>query len=181
MDDMKNRKLEKVVLIVAALFVIASFLFMFGRNPSNGGDSSSARKGDVTIMPEASASTEEITHGDVIEQSFVCSSSTISEVGIVFNRIYTVDNVDLTIELLQGDRTVAKNTYDVSQIEGQHRTYVIPPETLRGTKRKLFTIRIYTITDEDTGLGVLYSSQSSSSFLFGGEEIAGTLCFSVTK
>ncbi|MBR4469708.1 MAG: hypothetical protein IKS54_00135 [Erysipelotrichaceae bacterium] len=178
---MKNKKLEKVVIILTALFVIASLLFMFGKNIFSGKASPSARRGDVTIMPEASASTEEITHGDVVEQSFICSASTISQVGIVFNKIYTVDNVDLTIELLQGNRTVAKNTYDVSEIEGQHRTFVIPPEALIGTRNKSFTIKIYTVTDEDTGLGVLYSSEGNSSFLFGRERINGTLCFSVTE
>ncbi len=101
--------------------------------------------------------------------------------GIVFARDYTISGVRLTIELLQKNKTVAINSYDVSEIEDQHRTFVVPPEALTGTRNKEFTIRIYTISDEETGLKLLYNAQSGSDFLFGRDKVKGTLCFSVTE
>ena len=176
---MKNKKLEKLIIAFTAVFVLLSLWYMFGDDLFV--SKSDARKGDSTSMPEATGTTDEIKDGAVVEQNFICSVNSISEVGIVFGRDYTISGVRLTIELLQKGKTVAINSYDVSQIGDQHRTFVTPPEPLTGTKNKEFTIRIYTISDEETGLRLLYNAQNDSSFLFGKNKINGTLCFSVTE
>ena len=176
---MKNKKLEKLIIAITTVFVILSLWFMFGKDLFVA--KSDAIRGDSTQMMEATNATSEIKDGAVIEQRFICSSSTISQVGIVFARDYTISGVRLTIELLQKNKTVAINSYDVSEIADQHRTFVIPPETLADTKNKEFTIRIYTVSDEETGLKLLYNAQSGSDFLFGGKKVTGTLCFSVTE
>ena len=70
---MKNKKLEKIVIALTAVFVIAAILLMFGGNFfSNKGD---IRKTDSTVMPTATETTNEIKKSVVIEQDFVSRMS----------------------------------------------------------------------------------------------------------
>ena len=176
---MERRKLEKIVIIAAALFVIAGFWFMFGDRMLP--KSSGSRRSDSTVMPEANSTTGVIEKGYVVEQNFVCTCRTISRIGVVFVKDEYLDGVPVTIELLQGSKTLAKNTYDVSEIAEQHRTYVIPEETLTGTSGKEYTLRIYSISDANTGIKVLINDKEDCSFRFARKSFSGSLCFSVTE
>ncbi len=176
---MKNKKLEKIVIALTAVFVIAAILLMFGGNFfSNKGD---IRKTDSTVMPTATETTNEIKKSVVIEQDFVNTTDTISKVGIVFSRLAYKEGIDLAIELLDGNTVLAGNTYNVAGIEEQHRTYVEPASKLTGMSGKKLTLRIYPADKEDTGLVVMMDGNADSTFCFGSKTIKGTLCFSVTE
>ena len=173
---MKNKKLEKIVIALTAVFVIAAILLMFGGNFfSNKG------KTDSTVMPTATETTNEIKKNVVIEQDFVNTTDTISKVGIVFSRLAYKEGIDLAIELLDGNTVLAGSTYNVAGIEEQHRTYVEPASKLTGMSGKKLTLRIYPADKEDTGLVVLLDGNADSTFRFGSKTIKGTLCFSVTE
>ena len=94
---MKNKKLEMIVLVVTAAFVVLTTLLFFGRNIFNG--SSDARRSDSTIMPSANDTTSEIKKGIVIEQDFINTTDSISNVAIVFSRLSYKEGIDLAIEL----------------------------------------------------------------------------------
>lgn len=179
MDVMKNKKLTSIVIAVTAIFVVAAVLFMFGGNIFSGG--SSIRKTDSTLMPEATGTTNEIKRTVVVEQSYINTTDTISKIGIVFTKAYYLEDVDLTIELLQGNNVLASTVVDVAEIEEQHRTYVEPVAQLSGMKNKKLTLRIYSTNKTDTGIQVMMADSRGSSFTFGKKEIDGTLCFSVTE
>ena len=176
---MKNKKLEKVIIAITAVFIIVSLLLVFGGNIFKGG--SSVRKTDSTVMPTATGTTNEIKKDVVIEQDYINTTDTISKVGIVFNRIAYKEGIDIAVELLNGDTILAGNTYNVASIEEQHRTYIEPTSKLTGMKNKKLTIRIYPVVKEDTGLVVMMDKDADTTFTFDNKTIKGTLCFSVTE
>ena len=177
---MKNKKLEKIIIVVTAVFIICAIMFMFGGSifSGNGGE---ARNTDSTVMPEATGTTNEIKKNVVIEQTFVNTTNTISKVGIVFTRLVYKEGIDLAIELADGKNVLASTIVNAAKIEEQHRTYVEPASALTGMANKKLTIRIYPITKEDTGLVVMMNKDADSSFKFDNKTIKGTLCFSVTE
>ena len=107
---MKNKKLEKIIIGVTAVFIIFAVLFMFGGTIFSGKNSSNARKNDSTVMPEATEITSEIKASTVVEQDFVNTTDTISKVGIVFSRYSYLEGVHLTMELLDGNTVLATTT-----------------------------------------------------------------------
>ncbi len=175
---MEKGKREKLIVFAAAVFVLIAFGAMFGNVLFSGFRSIGSR--DTSKMPEATGMSEILDSGAVLEQSFVNTTSSISQIGIVFTRAYDISGVDLTIELLQGDKTLARTTYEVSGIADQHRTFVIPNQKLKGTRGKEYVLKIYTVDGSDTGLRVLIDEKEDSSYRLGGNEYPGTICFSVT-
>ena len=176
---MKKEKLTKIVIAVTAVFVVGTLLFMFGGNIFSKGES--VRGGDMTVMPEATGTTNEIKRSVVVEQDFINSTDTISKVGIVFTRLSYRQDIDLTIELLDGNTVLASTTMDITKVEDQHRTYVEASSQLSGMKGKRLTIRIHPVTKEDTGLVIMMNKDADSSFTFDNKTIKGTLCFTVTE
>ena len=176
---MKNKKLEKAVIIAAAVFVVMALLFMFGRNLfSPNGNASTA---DSTVMAEATGTTNEIKSGIIVEQDFVCTCDSISKLGIVFTRLAYKEGFDIALELLEGNKTLASTTIKVAAVEDQHRTYIEPSSKLTGMKGKTLTIRIYPTEKVDTGLVIMMNKDADTSFRFGDKNVKGTLCFSVTE
>ena len=178
MNVMKNKKTEKIVIIVTALFVVVSILLVFGKNIFS--SSSSIRKTDSTIMPEASDTTNEIKKNIVIEQDFINSTETISKIGIVFSRLSYKEGVDLAIELWNGTQLLASGSYKISEIEDQHRTFLDTP-SLSDMKNKKLTLKIYPLQEEDTGLVIMMDKNAKASFRFGNKTIKGTLCFAISE
>ena len=176
---MKNRKIEKIIIAVTAVFVLAAILLMFGGNIFSG--KNSIRKSDSTLMPEASGTTNEIKKTIVVEQDFINTSDTIEKVGIVFSKLAYIEGSDLMIELLEGETVLAGNAIDIGKIEDQHRTYVAPSARLSGMKNRKLTIRIYPAEEEDTGLVIMMNKDADATFRFGSKTIKGTLCFSITE
>ena len=176
---MKNKKLEKAVIIATAVFVVMALLFMFGRNLLS--NKSDVRTNDSTVMPEATNTTNEIKSGIVVEQDFVCTSDSVSKLGIVFTRLAYKEGINVVLELLDGNSTLASTTVKVAAIEDQHRTYIEPSAKLNGMKDRTLTIRIYPVEKEDTGLVIMMNKDADTSFRFGDKTVKGTLCFSVTE
>ena len=176
---MKNKKLEKIIIAVTAVFIIVSLFLMFGGNLFK--NKSNSRKNDSTVMPEATDITAEIKAKTVVEQDFVNTTETISNLGIVFSRYVYLEGVHITIELRDGDNIIASRTINVADIEDQHRTFVEPASVLTGMKGKNLTLRIYSADKEDTGMKIMMSEDSDSSFKFGNVTVKGTLCFSITE
>lgn len=176
---MKNKRLEKIVIGATAVFIVLALLFMFGGTIFEG--KSEIRKTDSTVMPTATGTTNEIKKAVVVEQDFINTSDSISQVGIVFNRLAYIEGVDLAMELLDGNKVLASTTVAVSKIEDQHRTYIEPSPKLTGMANKKLTIRIYPTSKEDTGLVIMVDDSAKSTFRFGNKTIKGTLCFSVTE
>ncbi len=176
---MKNRKIEKIIIAVTAVFVLAAILLMFGGNIFSGKEN--VRKTDSTLMPEATGTTNEIKKSIVVEQDFINTTDTVEKVGIVFSRLAYIEGPDLAIELLEGNNVLASNTIDIGKVEDQHRTYVEPSSRLSGMKNKKLTIRIYPLEKEDTGLVIMMNKDADATFRFGNKTIKGTLCFSVNE
>ena len=178
---MKNRRTQKIVIIVTAVFIVGALLFMFGGNLFNGSGSGKARKTDSTVMPEATGTTNEIRKTTVVSQDFTNTTDTISAVGVVFVRSAYMENVYLNIDLLDGSKVLASTTVNVKNIEEQHRTYVTPASRLTGMKGKTLTLKIYPSEKEDTGIKIMMSDAVDSAFKFGNVTYEGSLCFSVTE
>ena len=167
------KKKTSLIIIVASVFIVFSFYFMFRGTRIKTGNRE---------MPEATAQTEEIIHGVVIEQSFTNITEDISEIAVVFSRSYYLEEeVNIVIELLDSDNNVLiSEKYNADDIKENHRTYLKPANSINGYVGKQLTLRIYTESSAGTGLYVMYSDKDSkSSFLYGNEEIKGTICFSV--
>ena len=175
---MENKGKTKLFIIIAALFVVASFIFMFGRTAFTG---SSIRKTDSTVMPEATGTTEAINDGYVVKQTYVNTTETISNIGIVFYRVTLLENVDLVIELLDGDKTLVRKVIPASEVSSEHRTFIDPDSVLSGMKDKELTLKIYSKDDSDTGLTVMVNNKAKSTYSFNGKNEKGTLCFSVNE
>ena len=176
---MKNKKLEKIIIIVTSVFIIITLFLMFGGNLFE--NRSNARKENSTLMPEATDITAEIKAKTVVEQEFVNTTDTISSLGIVFSRYVYLEGVHITIELRDGNNVIASRTVNVADIEDQHRTFVEPTSVLTGMKGKNLTLRIYSADKEDTGMKIMMSENSDSTFKFGNVSVKGTLCFSITE
>ncbi len=179
---MKRFSREKLAIILISVFVIAAVLFMFGGNIFSGsGNNERQPERDYTVMPVATGMTDEITKGVKVEQSFVSSLDSITEIGIVFGRLYYVEDVDLMIELLSGNEVLASNTYNVKDIEDQHRTFLTLPAPLKGAQNKEFRLRIYPVDKSDTGLTIMMNDSEGKVFNFDKRNVKGTLCFSITE
>lgn len=179
---MKNKKLEKILIILGIAFITGAFLFVFGRNLLNSvGNSSKIRNDDTTKMPEADGISNEIRKTTVVSQDFINSTDTISKVGIVFNVAAYSEKVYLQIDLLDGETVLASTTVLASSVPDQHRTYVEPAKTLTGMKNKKLTLKMYPTTKDDTGLKIMINTKANSVYTFGTREYNGTLCFSVTE
>lgn len=170
-----NKRFRNILIVVAVTLVIGSCVFMFSISPVK-------IKTGNREMPEANGSTDEITQGIVIAQSFENITEDIKEIAVVFNRLYYLDEkCDINIELLNGEQVLASKTYDADSIEGSHRTYLYPNEPLSDLAGKELTLRIYSPTTWGTGLSVMVQNDSSNStYTFGNKLIKGTICFSIT-
>ena len=174
---MKITDKNKMIIGITCIFILVSIWFMFGR----GFDFSKKRNSDSTVMPEATTTTEAIDNGIVVEQSFINTTDTISEIGVVFYRIQYLEGVNMVMELYDGNKLLASSIYPVHMIEGEHRTYIVPNSTLTGMKNKDLKIRVFAEQNEYTGLSILVSEKENASYKFGNSMKNGSLCFSVTE
>lgn len=176
---MNNKKLERILIIASAAVLLFGVLYMFGSRIFKD-DVVVVDNGDMT-MPEANAVTDEIKKDTVIEQVFRYTPDEISEVAIVFTRKYYLEGVSVAIELLDGEKVLARDTYKVEGLEDQHRTYLKPGNKITGVAGKDLTLRIYSDSKKDTGMAIMMQENKQNTFSFSGENIKGTLCFSVSE
>ena len=171
-----NRR-DLITIAIPAIFVILGFWLTFGRNPIF--EKKYARSSDSTIMPEANAITDNIGIQGVVEQSFVCSSDTLSSLAIVFSRNAYVDGAVMVIELSDGYQSLGSIVVDANTIESQHRTYVYPDHHISGLLNKRLILKIYSMNGIDSGLAIMYNDAIPSKFRFGSSYINGSICFAI--
>ena len=131
-------------------------------------------------MPEATTSTQEITSGVVIEEKFNNITNNISEIAIVFSKLYAQEDCSIIIELLNGKELLTREVVYGLDIPGDHRTYVRPSNPISGLVGKELTLKIYSDTSAGTGLAVMVDGNDNSMYTMGGNTFKGTLCFSIT-
>lgn len=183
---MKNRNRTTLILIFAIVFVFAATIFMFGRNISSFSlpsfsFSSGIRKTDSTEMPVATGGSERIDKKTTIEQSFVCTVDSISQIGIVFYKIEQIENANIVIELLDGNTTLIHGIYSTENIESEHRTFLVANEHLSGMKNKKLTLKFYSFDNHDTGLGLMTSENLNCSYKYNSSSRKGSICFAVEE
>lgn len=170
-----DKKLRNILIIIVALLAIGSCIFMFIISPIQFGT------GDRK-MPKADSNTSEILNGTIIEQKFINRTKEIQEIAIVFHREYSLEeNTNIYVELLDGSNVLAQNVVNADDVQSEHRTYIKPTSPISGYVGKELTLKIYTDSSAGTGLSVMCdSTDSSSSYTYAGNQITGTLCFSIT-
>lgn len=176
---MKNKKFLTIIIVFLSFFVLLGFWFMFGRNSTPKIDPTIEI--DVTTMPDATKATEMISKGVTVRQGFICTTDTINNIGIVFTRLQYVEGVNLVLELLDGNNTLAKSVIPVTQVEDQHRVFIEPDGILKDVKGKVLTIKIYSENGASTGLGLMVSEAIDTNYLFNNKKQKGTICFSVVE
>ena len=178
---MGNKKLLTFIVVLAAVFVLLGFWFMFGRNstPANGGQV--ITEIDVTTMPDATKATDMISKGVSVRQDFICTTDTIKNIGIVFTRLQYVEGVNLVLELLNGNNSLARTIVPVTQVEDQHRVFIEPNGILRNVKDAKLTIKIYSENGENTGLALMVSENVDTNYWFNNRKQKGSICFSVVE
>lgn len=175
---MKNfDKKTKIIILVATTFVIAATLFMFSGFSFS---VSKIRKDNSTIMPTATGNSDPINDGAVISQTYINSTEKISRVGIVFFRITYYEDVDVVLELWDGNNLIASNTYRTEQIEDNHRTYIDVYNNENMINKEL-TIKVYSKEDKDSGMTIMVDENSNSTYKYNNKTMNGTLCFSITE
>lgn len=176
---MKNKKLLTCVLIAAVVFVLFGFWLMFGRNATP-----SVKPNpniDITTMPDATKATDMISKNVTVKQDFVCTTDSINNIGIVFTRLQYVEGVNLILELLEGNTSLAKTIIPVTDVEDQHRVYIEPNGILKDVNGKTLTIKIYSENKENTGLGLMVSENVDTNYYFNNKKQKGSICFSVVE
>lgn len=133
-------------------------------------------------MPKATSETNEITNGVIVEQKFTNITENIEEIAVVFSRHYDLgEDVDMIIEILDGNSILASARINCDDIEAEHRTYIKPNKVISDYVGKELTLKVYTSSSAGTGLALkMNSDDRNSSFMFGNETVKGTLCFSIT-
>ena len=181
---MKNRRKERILIIVAVVFVLAAFLFMFKGNIFKG---LTVGKSDITIMPTADGATSEISKKTNISQVFKCTVDNIDDVALVFTRLYYLDDLKeedlpyITIELKDGDQVLMSKRVRVDCVEDQHRTFIESNNSLTGLKDRDLTIAVTNDSNIDTGLALMTKDDKKHSFNYNGMKVSGTLCFVVNS
>lgn len=176
---MDKNKLRILAIVFLSLAVLITVFFMF-KDKININPGSSSKAGSVEMI-EANAVTDEITKDIVVFQKFKNTNNSITKVAVVFNRLYDLDNVNIAIELQDGGKTILKKTISVEDIQDQHRTYLEADSPITGLAGKELTLRVYPVTNSDTGLALMYNNSTGLEFKFGTKTVKGTICFSVTS
>ena len=170
-------KKKKILLIFCIAFVLIGFLIMFhDRIPKNVIPEivSEDRK-----MPDANAITQEITGNISVEQDFINTTDNITQLAVVFTRLYDSDAV-IVIELDDGNTVLMQKAVKCSDIKDQHRTFVETDEPVKDVVNKELTLKIYSQSAADTGLALMMQENDDSTFHFGNTEMKGTICFSIS-
>ena len=179
---MSKKYVRLAVVAILLVFIIGAFSFMFGGNketkkPSN--------KNSVMVMPEATGISNEITRDMLIDQTFVCESSSIKEIAIVFHRIYDLHiykdyngNAKFTVRLKQGNEVLFEDQIKVDKIEDQHRTFFEVDE-IKDTKGNEYVLEIEGDGGFNSGMTVMMQENDNDTFRFGSMPIKGTICFTI--
>lgn len=174
--------MRNVLLVIVAVLVIGSCIFMFAISPI-----SKTEKVDEIgnlEMLEANTTTDELIKGVVVEQNFINRTENINEIAVVFTRMYYLEeadaNTEVTIELCEGRNVLASHKIVANDIPDQHRVYVNPQTPITGMVGKELTIKIYESSNCDTGVCLMANDSSNTNYKFGNKKYSGSICFSVS-
>ena len=174
---MKNMdKKTKIIIAVAAIFIVVATIFMFGggiKTPTSSDTS------DRATMPKATSTTSEITSGTVVEQDFKCSNSSFSKIAIVFNKLYDYEGSGIVVQLLKDNKVYSETYVDTVDISDQHRVYFNVYPEVNNANKSTFTIKIYSKNGIDSGVALMLSDKINTHFTFNNESIDGSICFNV--
>ncbi len=182
---MKNKKTEKILIIALIAFIVAAFLFMFKDSIFKG--SNKISKTGITTMPEADGCTSEIFRDTTISQTFTCTVDSISDIAVVFTRLYYLDDVEdaelpyISISLMCEDETLMSTMVRIDKIEEQHRTFLESSDPISGLKGKELTLVIQNESYTNTGLALMSNTENMGQFEYNGMKVIGTLCFVVNS
>ena len=168
---------KAIIIGLLAVFVLGATLIMFSDKIGGSGSSNSAKGGSEMI--EANDVSDEITKGTVVSQTFKCTEDSVGKVALVFNKLYSLENTYITVELLDGNNTILKQDINVADIPDQHRVYA-KGSAVSGLKGKELTLKIYPASDSDTGVALMINNSVRSTFSFGSKKMTGSICFSVS-
>ena len=174
---MKNKKLEKVIIVCAIAFVLLSLFFMFGKNLP------SIKNKNVREMPEADSVTDELVKDIVISQTFDNDIDTIENIALVFTRFYRNAHGNVTLELSSGNTKYFQETVNISKISEQHRVFFTPKQPLTGMAGKKLTITVYADSNDYDGVGIMMKTKdvTDSVIHISKKTVKGTLCFSINE
>ena len=174
---MKNKKLEKVIIVVAAVFMLAAVWLVF-----HGNSGSSSRKNTlVREMPVADSASEELNHGISLIDTFDNSVETIENIAVVFTKFYREAHGKVTFALLGGNEILYYETMDAEEIPEQHRVFFTPEKPLENMAGKKLTMIIYAYCENYEGVGLMMKTEDvrDSQIKYGETEFDGTVCFSI--
>lgn len=194
-----NKRITKLVIAAICLIVVGLVIFnvVYGNKDKevienndpiiDNNTQETETKTDSTNreMPEADGTTDELTRGLVVSQEFVNTTDNINEIAVVFSRIYFLEekdsNVNVVIELLDGNKSLIKSLIKSNDVPDQHRVYAYADSPVSGYVGKKLTLKIYEDANRDTGLVLMKSEKASkSSYKFGNKKKDGSICFSIT-
>ena len=177
-----NKKLRNIVLIVVAALVVGSCVFMFIISPISKKEETVEIGGYEILV--ANTTTDELTRGIVVEQTFTNKVENIKEVAVVFTRIYYLEEADakthVVIELCEGDKILCSENVVANDIPDQHRVYVRPASPITDKVGKELTLKIYVKEDCDSGVSIMANDEVDAKYNFGNKKFSGSICFSIT-
>ena len=173
---MKNKKLEKAVIIGAVVFILLTVWFVFR------GNSEAARKNSLyREMPVADGVSGELSHGISLIETFDNSVETIDNIAVVFTKFYRDAHGTLTFALLDGNQVLYYTTMDAQEIPEQHRVFFTPETPLENMAGKKLKMIVYAYCEDNDGVGLMLKTEDvgDSQIKYGNSEFDGTLCFSL--
>ena len=177
-----NKKLKNILIIVTAVLVIGSCIFMFIISPI----SKTEKVDEIGNMEMVAANTitDELTRDIVVEQKFINKTENINEIAVVFTRNYYLQekdaNTQVVIELCEGNAVLCSESIVANDIPDQHRVYVRPSSPITDKVGKELTLRIYVKEDCDSGVSIMVNDEVNSNYKFGNKKMSGSICFSIT-
>lgn len=173
---MENKKLEKAIIIGAALFILLTVWSVFR------GNRETARKNALyREMPVADGVSGELAHGISLIETFDNSVERIENIAVVFTKFYREAHGKLTFALLDGNEVLYYTTMDTEDIPEQHRVFFTPDQPLEGMAGKKLKMIVYAYCEDYDGVGLMLKTEDvrDSRIKFGEAEFDGTLCFSL--
>ena len=174
---MKNKKTERIVMAIAAVFVLLCLCFVFRNNIPN----SSNKKATEREMPVADDVSVELVKGVMISQEFENDIDTIENIAIVFTKFYREAHGKVTFQLLNENGIIFSQSLDASEIPEQHRVFFTPLNPLTNLSGRTLTIRIFAESEDNDGVAIMIKTEgvSDTKIRTNDSEIDGTLCFRI--
>ena len=173
---MTKGKLKKIYLAILGIFVLLTIGFYF-----IAGEQLWYKESTSNIeMLEADSISEQLRDGLVIRQKFLNTVDKIESIELVFTKNYQECDGHLTIDLLDGNYLLYRESFKVEDIPEQHRIYLNPNEPIIGKYDKQLTLKLY--ANSSTGA---YAMMNGAAEIEGrelyvdDEHYGGTICFAI--